>query len=71
MTPQEAKDYDTLRSACGIYEELRRKYRRLTQMSMPMYAVMQFAQSPSDIQRLQYCVGVFERLIGKDWYERK
>ena len=71
MTQQEAKDYDRLTSACNIYQELKQKYRRLTSMSMQVYAVMQFAQSPSDIQRLQYCVGVFEELIGADWYEQK
>ena len=71
MTKEEAKDHDVLTSACNIYQELRHKYRRLTSMSMPSYAVMQFAQSPSDIQRLQYCVGVFEELIGEDWYERR
>ena len=70
MTQQEAKDYDRLTSACNIYQELRHKYRRLTSMSMQVYAVMQFAQSPSDIQRLQYCVRVFEELIGADWYDK-
>ena len=68
LTP---KDYDRLVSACGIYDELRRKYQQLTRMSMPMYAAVQFAQSPSDIQRVQYCVRVFEELIGPKWYERK
>lgn len=64
------KDYDRLVSACGIYDELRRKYQRLTQMAGPM-AVLTFAQSPSDVQRLKYAVSVFEELIGADWYERR
>ena len=64
------KDYDTLVSACNIYQELRRTYNQLTQIGGRMFAVARFAQSPSDVQRLRYAVSVFERLIGEDWYER-
>ncbi len=70
MTQQEARNYDKLVAACGIYNELRLKYQRLTRLSVPQFAVAQFAQSPSDVQRLRYCVGVFEELIGPKWYER-
>ena len=63
------KDYDRLVSACGIYDELRRKYQHLTRIAGPM-AVITFAQSPSDVQRLKYCTGVFAELIGEKWYER-
>jgi hypothetical protein len=72
MTQQEAKDYDRLYQACGIYESLRRQYREIVQFRGGQHrALMQFAQRPSDVQRLRYAVSVFEELIGTDWYERK
>jgi hypothetical protein len=71
MTQQEAKDYDRLYQACGIYESLRRQYREIVQFRGQRSALMQFAQRPSDVQRLRYAVSVFEELIGTEWYERK
>ena len=71
MTQQEAKDYDRLYQACGIYESLRRQYREIVQFRGQRSALMQFAHRPSDVQRLRYAVSVFEELIGTDWYERK
>ena len=65
------KDYDKLVSACGIYDELRCKYKQISRMTLPAMAVHQFSRSSSDIQRLKYCVSDFEELIGADWYERR